>query len=353
MVAGIPALRSSATRSAERRARGPPVAAGAAGPRWPPSAGPAGCLRQRRDEQRRPASVGGGVGVRHLLGQHPARLLGGHRLVGHARDRHHARRDIEPMAPTRRPDAVATAGPGDREPPEAAPRRRCRGGPRAGGQVEQRVSSSALVAADDQRAGQARPPRRSPRTTNPGPRPCGIRFAQRSRRPRGSTTEVVERGAHRLRRRGAARREGRRRRPRPATSTPSPARRLTWTRRRRRTATARARARRSPDRGSRSWRAPAPGPERRGASAACHRRSPLRRGPAPRPRRRRRPRPTRGFGAPAIAQSGSLSPWPVTVHTTVWPGSSSPGSCGLEQPGDARRPRPARRRRPPATASSR
>ena len=44
-----------------------------------------------------------------------------------------------------------------------------------------------------------------------------------------------------------------------------------------------------------------------------------------------------GLGAPAMAQSGSLRPLPVTVHTTRSPGRDVPGGLpGLQQAGDGR-----------------
>ena len=39
-----------------------------------------------------------------------------------------------------------------------------------------------------------------------------------------------------------------------------------------------------------------------------------------------------GDGAPEMAHSGSFSPLPVTVHTIVWPGSTSPASNDLSRP---------------------
>ncbi len=43
-----------------------------------------------------------------------------------------------------------------------------------------------------------------------------------------------------------------------------------------------------------------------------------------------------GCGAPATAQSGSFSPFPVTVQTIVWPGSTLPCSAALQQARDGR-----------------
>src|SRR3954471_13489925 len=39
-----------------------------------------------------------------------------------------------------------------------------------------------------------------------------------------------------------------------------------------------------------------------------------------------------GCGAPATAQSGSLRPLPVTVHTIRWPGSTLPCSAAFSRP---------------------
>src|SRR5690606_6350042 len=39
-----------------------------------------------------------------------------------------------------------------------------------------------------------------------------------------------------------------------------------------------------------------------------------------------------GAGAPEIAQSGSLSPLPVTVQTIRWPGSTRPSACAWSRP---------------------
>ena len=46
---------------------------------------------------------------------------------------------------------------------------------------------------------------------------------------------------------------------------------------------------------------------------------------------------TTGCAAPEIAHSGSFSPWPVRMHTTVAPAGSVPAACELEQTGDAGR----------------
>ena len=52
---------------------------------------------------------------------------------------------------------------------------------------------------------------------------------------------------------------------------------------------------------------------------------------------------------PDSAVSASLSPLPVTVHTTSWPGLEQALVVALQQPRHGRRRRPARRRRPPAS----
>ena len=153
----------------------------------------------------------------------------------------------------RRRPAVAVA-PGDRRSRRERRARRCRGGPRARRRARSSASSSSSSGpAGDQRPGQRDARRRSPPTTSPRPRACGIALRQVSRRPGGCGAHRVEGGAHRPRRPGATRRGARRRRPRPSTSTTERRRRSTSAVELVAQRRARARGSRSPGRGWRRW----------------------------------------------------------------------------------------------------
>ena len=169
---------------------------------------------ERRDEQRGPAGVGGGVGVRHRVGEQAARDLGAARRTA-GRARPPRSRDRPGRA---RPRPRPPAWPQITNPPSSA-------GATLSGWPSIRVASASAAASSsrsapaiDERPGEhdARPrsrPRRSP-----CPRPCGIRLVAGEREARAAAHPGRRRRPASRGPRGGSRRAGRRRHPPPRRS---------------------------------------------------------------------------------------------------------------------------------------
>ena len=218
---------------------------------------------ERVHQQRGPAGVAGGVGVRHQVGQQPARPRGGRRAGRHEDDRPKPGMDRQPHRMRGAPRRPSRSRPGSAR--RAGRRRRCPGGPPARRRARAAAASSSVSSPPSTSARAASRPATIAAADEPRPRPCGIRFAQ-------TTSQAARLAAERVERRAYSARTTRCRRVRGTLS-----RALAGDldvqalvgapgRRRRRTARARGRARRSRGRGSRWSRAPGPAPDRPGAA---------------------------------------------------------------------------------------
>ena len=210
------------------------------------------------------------------------------------------------------------------------PVRRCRGGPPAAAASRNAASSSSSRVPPATSARASAMPPTIAADDEPRPRACGMALSQRSRSPGGRAP--ISSNAARIARTtrcvsssgtlaGALTRDLDRqagsRRPRRSAGRAAPAP---------------GRASRSPVRGWPRWPGPRPRPGRRRSGHGGL--SPARRRGPPRRRRGRR-RCRRSSPKPSSAVAVSLSPWPVTVTTTVSPAYDSPCLEVLEQPGDA------------------
>ena len=274
----------------------------------------AGSPAERGHEQRRPAGVGGGVGVRHLrraAGRGRPRCAtpcGGTSTTARDSTGRAATGWAQTSSPawpetTKPPSragrhvvgvALEPVGQGERPRRRRAGRRRRRPGPRAS-------TMPPTIAAED----------------DPRPRLCGIRLVQRRRSARRLLAERARRRPASPARRGGARRAGRRRPPSPSTSISQPGVRdladqgVVQLQGQAEAVEAGAEV----GAGGRDLDGHRPGRRRPDGQRASLGRPAARR---PRRRRRRTTVSTRSVKVDS-AVSMSLRPWPVTVTTTCWP----------------------------------